>query len=126
MDTAVEALHFGASDFVTKPFRGETLAIAIRRAEEKIDIRRRLKEYTLDLEDKIEKATRELRRRSNFLTKVIRSSNDGVVATDEELRIVVFNPGRSGSSAFCRKMSSTADLLRTFFPKSWWSPFNRP
>jgi len=117
MDTAVEALHFGASDFVTKPFRGETLAIAIRRAEEKIDIRRRLKEYTLDLEDKIEKATRELRRRSNFLTKVIRSSNDGVVATDEELRIVVFNPGRSGSSAFLQEDVIHSRSLTDLLPK---------
>jgi two-component system, NtrC family, sensor kinase len=115
MDTAVEALHFGASDFVTKPFRGETLAIAIRRAEEKIDIRRRLKAYTLDLEDKIEKATRELRRRSNFLSKVIRSSNDGVVATDEELRIVVFNPGAERIFGFLQEdvihSRSLADLL---------------
>ena len=93
MDTAVEAMHFGASDFVTKPFRGETLAIAIRRAEEKIDIKRRLTEYTVDLEDKIAEATAELRRRSNFLSRVIRSSNDGIVATDEHLGIVIFNPG---------------------------------
>jgi len=92
MDTAVEALHFGASDFVTKPFRGETLAIAIRRAEEKIDIKRRLREYTLDLEGKVAEATVELRRRSNFLSNLIRSSNDAIVATDEKLAIVVFNP----------------------------------
>ena len=47
IDLAVEALHFGASDFIAKPFRNETLAIALRRAEEKIEIRRRLAEYTL-------------------------------------------------------------------------------
>jgi len=92
MDTAVEALHFGASDFVTKPFRSETLAIAIRRAEEKIDIKRRLREYTLDLEGKVAAATAELRRRSNFLSNLIRSSNDGIVATDENLTVVIFNP----------------------------------
>jgi two-component system, NtrC family, sensor kinase len=92
MDTAVEALHFGASDFVTKPFRSETLAIAIRRAEEKIDIKRRLREYTLNLEGKVAEATAELRRRSNFLSNLIRSSNDGIVATDENLTVVIFNP----------------------------------
>ena len=92
MDTAVEALHFGASDFVTKPFRGETLAIAIRRAEEKIDIKQRLRDYTLDLEGKIAEATAELRRRSNFMSNLIRSSNDGIVATDENLTVVIFNP----------------------------------
>jgi PAS domain S-box-containing protein len=117
MDNAVEALHFGASDFITKPFRGETLAIAIRRAEEKIDLRRRLKEYTLDLENKIEKSTRELRRRSNFLTKVIRSSNDGVVATDEELRIVVFNPGAERIFGFLQEDIIHSRYLSDLLPK---------
>lgn len=92
VDSAVEALHFGASDFITKPFRSETLAIALKRAEDKIDIRRRLKEYTLDLEGKVAAATDELRRRSNFLSNLIRSSNDAIVATDENLTVVVFNP----------------------------------
>jgi len=117
MDNAVEALHFGASDFITKPFRGETLAIGIRRAEEKIDLRRRLKEYTLDLENKIEKSTRELRRRSNFLTKVIRSSNDGVVATDEELRIVVFNPGAERIFGFLQEDVIHSRYLSDLLPK---------
>lgn len=90
---AIEALHFGASDFINKPVRDDALTIALKRAEEKIDIRRRLREYTHDLEGKIEVATRELRRRTNFLDKLIRSSNDGIVATDEHLKIVVFNPG---------------------------------
>ena len=117
MDNVVEALHFGASDFITKPFRGETLAIGIRRAEEKIDLRRRLKEYTLDLENKIEKATRELRRRSNFLTKVIRSSNDGVVATDEELRIVVFNPGAERIFGFLQEDVIHSRYLSDLLPQ---------
>ena len=93
IDSAVEALHFGASDFINKPVRDEALAIALKRARDKIDIRRRLREYTHDLEKKIQAATTELRRRSNFLAKLIRSSNDGIVATDDHLRIVVFNPG---------------------------------
>jgi PAS domain S-box-containing protein len=93
IDSAIEALQFGASDFINKPVRDEALAIALKRAQDKIEIRRRLKEYTHDLEKKIQAATTELRRRSNFLAKLIRSSNDGVVATDEQLRVVVFNPG---------------------------------
>jgi len=93
INSAVEALHFGASDFINKPVRDQALAIALKRAQDKIDIRRRLKEYTHDLETKIQAATTELRRRSNFLAKLIRSSNDGIVATDEQFRIVVFNPG---------------------------------
>ncbi|MFZ0727169.1 MAG: response regulator [Desulfobacterales bacterium] len=93
IDSAVEALHYGASDFINKPVRDKQLAIALKRAREKIRIKRQLREYTTTLEHKIEAATREIRRRSNFQAKLIRSSNDGIVATDEKLKIVIYNPG---------------------------------
>jgi PAS domain S-box-containing protein len=93
IDSAIEALQHGASDFINKPVRDEALTIALRRAAEKIEIKRRLKEYTVDLENKVEIAVRELRRQSNFQAKLIRSSNDGIVATDHSMQVVVFNPG---------------------------------
>jgi PAS domain S-box-containing protein len=93
IDNAIEALKYGASDFINKPVRDEALSIALKRAEEKLDIKRRLKEYTDNLENKVRSATREIRRQSNFLSKLIRSSNDGIVATDKEFKIVIFNPG---------------------------------
>lgn len=93
IDSAIEALQLGASDFINKPVRDKALAISLQRALDKIAIKRQLKEYTLDLESKIEVATRELRRQSNFQFKLIRSSNDGIIATDQNLRIVIYNPG---------------------------------
>ncbi|MEE4263570.1 MAG: response regulator [Desulfobacteraceae bacterium] len=93
IDNTIEALQYGASDFINKPVRDEALSIALKRARDKLEIKRQLKEYTLDLEIKIEEATREIARRSNFQIKLIRSSNDGIVATDKKLNIVIFNPG---------------------------------
>ncbi len=93
IDNTIEALKYGASDFINKPVRDDALSIALKRAKEKLDIKRQLKEYTTDLEKKIEFATRELRRQTNFQIKLIRSSNDGIVATDRDLKIVIFNPG---------------------------------
>jgi PAS domain S-box-containing protein len=92
IENAIEALKHGASDFINKPVRDEALSIALRRAREKFDIRQQLKEYTIDLEKKVEEATREVRRRSNFQINLIRSSNDGIVATDKDLKIVIYNP----------------------------------
>jgi len=92
IENAIEALKHGASDFINKPVRDEALAIALRRAREKSEIRQQLNAYTTDLERKIEAATRELQRRSNFQINLIRSSNDGIVATDKNLKIVIFNP----------------------------------
>jgi len=92
IENAIEALKHGASDFINKPVRDEALAIALRRAREKAEIRQQLNAYTTDLERKIDAATRELQRRSNFQINLIRSSNDGIVATDKDLKIVIFNP----------------------------------
>ncbi len=93
IDTAIEALQYGASDFINKPVRDEALSIAIDRAKEKIAIRLKLKEYTDDLENMVKIATEEVKRKSVFQTKLIKSSNDGIVATDDDWKIVVFNPG---------------------------------
>lgn len=93
IDNAIEALKFGASDFINKPVRDEVLTVAIRRADEKLAIRQQLKAYTDTLEEKVAQATLELRRKSNFLSRLIESSNDAIIATDEDLSIVIFNPG---------------------------------
>lgn len=92
IENAIEALKHGASDFINKPVRDEALAIALKRAKEKFEIRQQLKAYTTDLERKISTATRELQRRSSFQINLIQSSNDGIVATDQDLKIVIFNP----------------------------------
>jgi len=92
IENAIEALKHGASDFINKPVRDEALAIALIRAREKFDIKQQLKEYTTDLEKKVDAATREVRRRSNFQINLIRSSNDGIVATGKDLKIVIYNP----------------------------------
>ena len=93
MGSAIEALQYGASDFINKPVQDEVLAITLERAKERLLIKRKLKEYTEDLENMVRIATEELRRRSEFQDKLITSSNDGIVATDEKGEIVIFNPG---------------------------------
>jgi two-component system NtrC family sensor kinase len=93
MGSAIEALQYGASDFVNKPVRDEVMAIALERAKEKLLMKRKLREYTEDLENMVWIATEEVRRKSDFLDKLITSSNDGIVATDEAGKIVIFNPG---------------------------------
>ena len=93
IDNAIEALKFGASDFLNKPVRDEALGVALQRAWEKLAIRRKLREHTVDLENRVAEATRELRRQSDFMAKLIRSSNDGIVATDQDFNVVIYNPG---------------------------------
>jgi signal transduction histidine kinase len=60
MDLAIRSLKHEASDFITKPIGEEALDIALRRAEERITLRRRLKEHTEHLEKLVEEKTRQL------------------------------------------------------------------
>jgi two-component system NtrC family sensor kinase len=127
LDSAIKALHYGASDFINKPIREDVLKLALGRAEEKIHIRRQLKAYTDDLENMVGIATSEFERKSSFLTKLIRSSNDGIIATDDEWKIVIFNPGAErifGYSRFevVREMDARSlfseDITQTIYDKS--------
>jgi PAS domain S-box-containing protein len=54
MDLAIESLKLEATDFVTKPINDDVLAIALKRAEERIAMRRKLREYTEDLEQQVQ------------------------------------------------------------------------
>lgn len=102
MDLAIQSLKFGASDFITKPINDEALLVALERAKERWSIKRRLKEYTLDLERMVEAATEEMKRRYEFEDKLIQSSIDGIVATDEEGTIIIYNKGAEGIFGYPR------------------------
>jgi len=66
MDLAIQSLKLDASDFVTKPVGDEVISVALRRAQERLDTRRLLKEYTNNLELMVKDATEELRKAHNF------------------------------------------------------------
>jgi len=92
IDSAIEALHYGASDLINKPVKNEALTVAIKRAKKNIAVNRQLKSYTEDLELMCGIATEEFERKSKFQEKLIKSSTDGIIATDNEWKIVIFNP----------------------------------
>jgi signal transduction histidine kinase len=60
MDLAIKSVKYEATDFVTKPINDEVLEIALNRAQERIAMRRKLNEYTQNLEQLVRDKTREL------------------------------------------------------------------
>ncbi|MCK4426087.1 MAG: response regulator, partial [Deltaproteobacteria bacterium] len=79
MDVAIQSLQLEASDFVTKPIVDEALSVALKRAKERLRLRRMLKEYTDNLEDKVKQATEEIRQRYEFEDNLIQHSIDGII-----------------------------------------------
>jgi two-component system NtrC family sensor kinase len=91
MELAISALQLEASDFITKPIHDEALFISLKRAEEKISLKRQLRDYTENLELKVQEATAEIQRISDFQANLIDNSLDGIVAGDAERKVVIFN-----------------------------------
>ena len=91
LDTAIQALKLNASDFITKPFMKEAILVAVQRANEKIAIKKKLKEYTEMLEVKVQAAIAEIVRQQEFERKLIQSSIDGIVASDGKGKIIIYN-----------------------------------
>jgi len=60
MNLAVKSVKYEATDFVTKPINDEVLEIALNRAQERIAMRRKLNEYTHNLEQMVQDKTRKL------------------------------------------------------------------
>ncbi len=92
IDNAIDSLKYGASDFINKPVRAENLSVALERAENKLALQAKLNEYTKNLEQEVETVTRELRMQSNFLEKLIQTSEEGIVATDRTFTVIIYNP----------------------------------
>jgi signal transduction histidine kinase len=60
MDLAIKSVKYEATDFVTKPIHDEVLEIALNRAQERIAMRRKLDEYTQNLEQLVKEKTEKL------------------------------------------------------------------
>jgi signal transduction histidine kinase len=77
MDLAVKSLKYEATDFITKPINVEALEISLQRARDRILIRKKLKEYTENLEKLIVEKT-ELQDRLSSLGLMISSISHGI------------------------------------------------
>jgi signal transduction histidine kinase len=60
MELAIQSLKSDATDFITKPIDNDTLEIALKRANEKIFLKSKLREYTENLEKLVEEKTTQL------------------------------------------------------------------
>jgi signal transduction histidine kinase len=60
MELAIKSLKYDATDFVTKPINDEVLEIALKRACERIAMRRQIRGYTQNLERLVDEKARRL------------------------------------------------------------------
>jgi len=88
VETAVEAMRYGAYDLLTKPFTAEQLRLVTRRALEWIELTRR----TEELEAQAELSHRAMAAEKGRLRTIVQSMADGILVTNVDREIVLLNP----------------------------------
>lgn len=91
MDMAVESLRREASNFLTKPVGEELLSLSLKRSLEKIALKKKLKQYTTNLEILVREANIELEKAYQFRENLIENSPDAIVGVRKGGQIVIFN-----------------------------------
>jgi two-component system NtrC family sensor kinase len=117
MNLAVQALQLEASDFINKPISDEGLAVALRRAEEKIWMREKLKEYTEDLEMVIQETNKELVKRHELEHNLIQTAMDGIIANDRQGKIIIFNEGAERIYGYTREEATSKIHVTQLYPE---------
>jgi two-component system, NtrC family, sensor kinase len=91
MDMAVECLRKQASNFLTKPVSEELLSISLKRSLERVALKKKLKQYTRNLEILVREANVELERAYQFRENIIENSPDAIVCVRKGGEIIIFN-----------------------------------
>jgi two-component system NtrC family sensor kinase len=92
INSAMQSLRLGASNFITKGSGDQILSLALQRVERRLEMQQKLRDCSENLENMVREATEEIRKRYEFEGKLIQRWFDGIVAADKEGHILVFNP----------------------------------
>ncbi len=117
MNLAIKALQLEASDFINKPISDESLAVALKRAEEKIWLRDKLREYTEDLETMLKEASEELVQRHELEHNLVQTSMDGIIANDRQGNIIIFNEGAERIYGYTREEAISKIHVTQLYPE---------
>ena len=92
MDLAIQALRLDASDFITKPIDDESLHLALRRARERYQARKQVRDYTELLEKQNARTAKELSATIAIQKSLTTSALDGIASFNREGKMVSVNP----------------------------------
>jgi two-component system, NtrC family, sensor kinase len=91
MSMVVDALRKEASNFIAKPVSDDLLSLSIKQCLEKQTLKRKVKQYTQNLETLVREANLELEMAYKFRENLIEYSPDAIVSIRKGGEIVIFN-----------------------------------
>jgi two-component system NtrC family sensor kinase len=116
MNLAIRALQLDASDFITKPISDEALYLALRRARERFNSRKQLKDYTALLEKEKAETSQELLKNIAFQRNLIESSMDGILGCDDNDSVVTYNQSMEQMIGYPKEEVLHKMIFKQFFP----------
>jgi two-component system NtrC family sensor kinase len=116
MDLAIRALQLDASDFITKPISDEALYLALKRARERFNSRKQLKDYTTLLEKEKAETSQELLKSIAFQRNLIESSMDGILGCEGNDTVVTYNQSMEQILGYEKTEVLHKMTLKQFFP----------
>lgn len=111
---AIRALQLDASDFITKPISEQALTVALKRARDRYNTRKELRDYTSMIEQRWMETAEELARTFHLQKLLIESSIDGIIACDREGKIVIFNRSMEQMLGYARDTVSGMEIDELF------------
>ena len=88
LELAIQSIQLDATDFLTKPVNNEMLEFSLRRAQERIRMRRELREYQEEMQRKVREELRRTRERYQRLFDALPSY---AAVIDRDMRVVEAN-----------------------------------
>ncbi len=95
IDVAIQSLKYEAADFIVKPVNPESLEVALKRVREKISMRRKIRDYTENLEQLVREKSEKLIETERLSAQRYQQLFDEVpcyiAVLDQELRLTAIN-----------------------------------
>jgi signal transduction histidine kinase/FixJ family two-component response regulator len=91
MDLAIKSLKMDATDFITKPINDDALAIALKRARERIHMRQKLHDYTEKLEHLVKEKAGRLNVSEQSYRQLFDQSPCYITVQDRDLKLKAAN-----------------------------------
>jgi signal transduction histidine kinase/DNA-binding response OmpR family regulator len=91
LSLAIESLKMDAVDFITKPINNDILEIALKRAMDRIETRKKLRLYTTNLEKLVKEKTRRLEASEKRYIQLFNESPSYITLQNHDFQIIESN-----------------------------------